>query len=173
MRHILVFLVLQAALLPATAAANEIECFGTDSRWCGTTASELHPEISWSVSHRARLPGLIIEVIVNSVSGVAGLHLALEPVSRRDAPEVLISLREPRQTYAEWHNFKVPPMSFDQGTAQASMQRSALEALMMASADCHLYVFVELSSPAGNHKISHKIGVGGLSAALRFARLGK
>lgn len=172
MRNILVFFIMQAALLSG-AAANEIECFGGESRWCGTTASELHPEIIWSVSHRARLPGLIVEAIVNSVDGVAGFQIALEPVSQRDVPEVLISLREPGQTYADWRNFRAPLISQEEGTARFSMQRGALEALLMASKACRLYVFVELSSPAGNHKISYKINVDGLSAALRFARLGK
>lgn len=172
MRNIFIFFILQAALL-SVAAANEIECFGSESRWCGTTASELHPQIIWSVSHRARLPGLIVEAIVNSVEGIAGFQIALEPVSQRDVPEVLISLREPGQTYADWRNFRAPLISLEKGTARFSMQRAALEALMMASKACRLYVFVEISSPAGNHKISHRIGIDGLSSALRFARLGK
>lgn len=173
MRQIFVFLVMQAVFFPAVAAANEIECFGGESRWCGKTASELHPEIIWSVSHRARLPGLIVEIIVDSIRGTAGFHVALEPIPEHDVPKVLISLREPGRSYADWRSFQAPLTSLTQGTARFTMERRALEALMMASKVCQLYVFVEVSSPAGNHKISHKISVDGLPAALRFARLGK
>lgn len=162
-----------AALFPSLAAANEVECFGEGGRWCGKTASLSQPDVIWSVSHRARLPALIVEVTVHSFKGRAGLAIRVEPVPDSERPRILVSMREPDETFADWEDFEGPLASFQDGTALFVLPRPALEAFLMSSEDANLYVFIELSTAQSNHKISYKVSLDGLDRALRFARLGK
>lgn len=166
-------LFLGAALLPSMVAANEVECFGEGGRWCGKTASLSRPEVIWSVSHKAHLPALILEITLHSLSGRAGLAVRVEPVPDSERPRILVSMREPDETYADWEDFEGPLASFQDGTALFVLPRPALEAFLMSSDDAHLYVFIELSAPSTNHKTSYKVSLDGLERALRFARLGK
>lgn len=155
------------------AAANDVECFGKDRRWCGKTASLAEPSVIWSVSHRARLRALILEVTLYSLEGRAGLAVRVEPVPDMERPRILVSMREPEETYADWEDFEGPLSSFQDGTALFVLPRRALESFLMSSDDAHLYVFIELSGPTSNHKTSYKVSLDGLDRALRFARLGK
>lgn len=166
-------LFLGALLFPSIAAANDVECFGKGSKWCGKTASLSRPEVIWSVSHKAHLPALILEVTLHSLRGRAGLAVRVAPVPDTERPRILVSMREPDETYADWKDFEGPLASFQDGTALFVLPRPALEAFLLSSDDAHLYVFIELSAPSTNHKISYKVSLDGLERALRFARLGK
>ena len=164
---------LAMVLVAVPAAANEWRCFEPRDTWCAWTVRESRPDLGWGVVNKVRLPGLVVETIIDAQNNTPMLRVKLAPVPATEDARVYLSLRQDMSSPTRWLGFVAQMSAHEDGVASLELSRSALEAVIQAPDSAKLYVFVELRSKTTNHKTSHKVGIEGLRDALRFARLGR
>ena len=164
---------LACLLTAAPVAANEFRCFGDDQTWCAWTVPESHPEKGWGATSKIRLRSLVVETVIDAQNDVAAFRVHVSPITPAETVRVAISIREASQGWRRWQNFVAKEQVIDGAFVRFKLDRVALEAVIEAQPSAYLYVFIEVVNGANNHKVSHKIGLSKLDAALRFARSGR
>ena len=172
MRWVLSVVLVSGLLVPLPLSANDWECFGPDDVWCGSTVRQSQPDMGWMVVNKVRLPGLILETIIDTQHNVPMLRVRVAPVPASETARVILSVRSDPQLPAGWHTFRADADQHHDDTVDFTLPRKGLEAVIESPESAQLYVFVELKSKTTNHRASHKVSLNGLRQALRFARLG-
>ena len=163
-----------ACLLTAgPASANEFRCFGDDESWCAWTVPESQPEKGWGTVSKVRLRSLVVETVIDAQDNVAALRVHVSPVTSAETVRVNMSIRDASQGWRSWQNFVADEQTLEGTFVRFKLDRAALEAVIEARPSAYVYVFVEVENGGNNHKVSHKIGLSSLNAALRFARSGR
>ena len=173
MRWVLSLGLVAMLLAPPPASANDWECFGPDDVWCGSTVRQSQPEMGWKVVNKARLPGVILQTIIDAQHNVPVLRVRVGPVPASETARVILSVRRDPQAPAGWYTFSASPQQHKDDVVELTVPRNGLEALIESAGSAQLYVFVELKSKTTDHRVSHKVKLEGLQQALRFARLGR
>lgn len=172
-RRLLSGLVVVGGLFAALPAdAGDWACFGPEDVWCGWTVRQSQPEMGWGVVNKVRLPGLILETIIDARHNNPVLRVRVAPVPATETARVLLSIRRQPDLPATWQTFAATARVHRNDTVELTVPRQGLENVIEAPSSAQLYVFVELRSKTTNHRLSHKVGIQGLRQALRFARLG-
>ena len=161
-----------ASLNHQPAMANEYRCFDNENVWCAWTVRESAPEMGWGAISRSRLQSLVVETVIDSRNNIAVLRVHVSPITPQEQVEVTLSVRENRE-WQDWQSFSAELVDMEDGRVHFALDRSALVAVLEASDDAHLYVFIELDNGSNSYKVSRKIGLGSLDAALLFARTGR
>ncbi|MBI1181422.1 MAG: hypothetical protein GC201_12775 [Alphaproteobacteria bacterium] len=155
------------------AHATESECFGPDKGWCAWAFDVEHPEQGWRVAYSSQEEGTQVETAIQTVDNRPRLCIRLAPIQHENGGQVIISLRPDELHPEQWKQYVGRNSEFTGDALRFSLGRRALESVLQAPASATLYVFVEVRSPDGATKASHKVPLEGLNEALRFARLGR
>lgn len=166
-------LILAVVLLPGTALANDWECFGPGKAWCAHTVFDSRPEDGWGVQNKARLPGLVVEIVLDAPGNEPRLGVRVSPVPLNERARVILSLRADDRDPAGWRNLRVIDNRHEGAVVYSALDRRALVTVLEGTEDLTLYAFVEIAGRSGTHKVSHKVTLEGLREALRFARVGR
>ncbi|MDX1580179.1 MAG: hypothetical protein R3360_01020 [Alphaproteobacteria bacterium] len=148
-------------------------CFGPDNIWCAYPVSPGTAPIEWGVAHRQLSEsGYVVHILMGLHEGSVDFGALISPVKAGEWARVILSVREPNDRMGDWPQFTAGAFAVGRGNAFFRFSRPALEALLEADDDAHLYLFLE-SGPRGQmDKAVHKVSLRGFHRALRFARLG-
>jgi len=161
------------ASLTTTAAANEYRCFDDENIWCAWTVRESAPELGWRAVSKTRIQSLVIETVIDSRNNSAALRVHVSPITPQEQVAVNLSVREDPDGWQDWQSFSATMLDMQDGRANFVLDRAALVAVLEATDNAHLYVFVELDNGTKSYKVSRKISLKSLGAALLFARTGR
>ncbi|MFN3232127.1 MAG: hypothetical protein ACE363_08190 [Alphaproteobacteria bacterium] len=159
--------------VPFQVLANQWECFGPERNWCAHTVFDSRPEAGWGVQNKARLPGLVVEIIVDAPANQPRLGVRISPVPFNETARVILSLRADERDSRRWVPLRVVQSQHEGASVYSMLDRRALVTLLEGTEDLVLYAFVEVAGRNGTHKVSHKVTLEGLREALRYARVGR
>jgi hypothetical protein len=162
-----------ASLMHQSAMANEYRCFDDENVWCAWTVRESAPEMGWGAISKSRLESLVIETVIDSRNNNAALRVHVSPITPQEQVAVNLSVRENPDEWQDWRSFSATMLGIEDGRAHFVLDRSALVAMLEASDNAHLYVFIELDNGSNSYRVSRKISLDSLDAALSFARTGR
>jgi hypothetical protein len=162
-----------ASLAGRSAMANEYRCFDDENVWCASTTRASAPEMGWSAISKARLRSLVVETVIDARNNQAALRVHVSPITPIERVAVSMSIRKDREGWEAWQDFTATVLETKDGRVHLVLNRAALVAVLEAPDDAHLYVFIQVDNGNNSYRVSRKISLDSLNAALSFARTGR